>query len=93
MAVNYNDRRFEEVESDKKVAINEVDGTYGEIIGDVDAFYDKQIEASENYAEEQKKNHPYYGNSYNERNDHRFGSGKHIRKNRAYGDEDGERSK
>lgn len=54
--IDYNDKRFTEVETDKKAALNEVDVTYGEMIDDSDSFYQKQIDAAKDYAETQKKN-------------------------------------
>lgn len=54
-SVDYNDKRFTEVESDKKVALNEVESTYGGMINNADKFYQKQIDAVENYKNEQIK--------------------------------------
>ena len=56
MAVNYDDKKFTEVETDKKAAFSELDQTYGEIIGVSDSYFQEQIDASKNYANEQKKN-------------------------------------
>jgi len=53
--INYNDKRFTEVESDKKAALNEIDVTYGNMINNSDKYYQKQIDAANNYAEQQKK--------------------------------------
>ena len=55
MSVNYNDERFDQVEEDKKEALSEVEKTYGGMINQTDSYYDKQIQASEDWAEEQKK--------------------------------------
>lgn len=49
------DKRLGQVESDMNNALNEVDESYGEMIGNVDSFYDKQINASKDWAKEQEK--------------------------------------
>lgn len=54
--VNYNDKRFTEVEADKKAALNEVDVKYGQMINQSDQYFQKQIDAAQDYAETQKKN-------------------------------------
>ncbi len=54
-SVNYDDKRFTEVEADKKAALNEIDTTYGNMISNSDKFYQQQIDASKQYAEQQKK--------------------------------------
>ena len=54
-SVNYDDKRFTEVEADKKAALNEVDVTYGNMISNSDKFYQDQIDAANNYAEQQKQ--------------------------------------
>lgn len=54
--INYDDKRFTQVESDKTAALNEVDKTYGEMIGGADKFYNAQIDASKQWAETQKQN-------------------------------------
>ena len=56
MAVNYDNKKFTEVETDKKAALSELDQTFGEIIGVSDSYFQEQIDASKNYAKEQKKN-------------------------------------
>lgn len=52
--INYNDKRFTEVEADKKAALNEVDVTYGNMISQSDAYFKKQMDAADAYAKEQK---------------------------------------
>ena len=42
--IDYNDKRFTAVESDKKEALNEVDVTYGNMINSADSYYQKQID-------------------------------------------------
>lgn len=51
--INYNDKRFTEVESDKKAALSEVEKTYGGMIADSDKFYQDQINASKQWADKQ----------------------------------------
>lgn len=51
--INYNDKRFREVEADKKAALNEVDVTYGNMISQSDTYYQKQIDAAQDYADKQ----------------------------------------
>ena len=53
--VNYDDKRFTEVESDKKTALNAVDVTYGNMIGSSDKYYQEQIDASQKWAEQQSQ--------------------------------------
>jgi hypothetical protein len=54
--VNYDDKRFTQVESDKKVALTQNEQTYNNMINQADKFYQQQIDASKEYAETQKKN-------------------------------------
>lgn len=56
MAVNYNDKRFTEVENDKNAAIKESNAMYNDMIADSNSYYQAQIDASKQYAETQKKN-------------------------------------
>ncbi len=51
--IDYNDQRFKDVEADKKVALNEVDTTYGDMIGKADKYYQDQIKATEDWADKQ----------------------------------------
>lgn len=51
--INYNDERFQKVESDKQAALNEVDKTYGEMIDKSDSFYQAQVDASKEWADKQ----------------------------------------
>lgn len=53
VSVNYDDQRFKDVEADKKAAINEIDKTYGDMIGKSDDFYKAQIDASKEWADKQ----------------------------------------
>ena len=54
MSVNYNDDRFKQVEADKKEALTDVEKTYGGMIDQTDSYYDKQIQASKDWAKEQQ---------------------------------------
>ena len=51
--INYDDKRFTEVEADKKAALNEVDVTYGKMISNSDKYYQDQINASKDWADKQ----------------------------------------
>lgn len=53
--INYDDQRFAEVEADKKVALNEVEKTYGNMILDSDKYYQDQIDASKEWADKQSQ--------------------------------------
>lgn len=54
--INYDDKRFTDVENDKQEALSEVEKTYGGMISESDKYYDAQIQESKNWAETQKKN-------------------------------------
>lgn len=51
--INYEDSRFQQVETDKKAALNEIDQTYGSMIGQAEKFYDDQIKANQEWADKQ----------------------------------------
>lgn len=51
--VNYDDKRFTQVNDEKKDALSEVDKTYGEMIGNSDQYYDKLIDNAEKWKDEQ----------------------------------------
>ena len=51
--VNYEDKRFKEVEADKKTALSDLEKTYGGMINSSDKFYNDQINASKQWAEKQ----------------------------------------
>lgn len=53
--IDYNDKRFTAVESDKKDALNDIDVTYGNMINSADSYYQKQIDAAQDYADTQSK--------------------------------------
>ena len=54
--INYNDQRFQDVEADKQQALNEVDKTYGEMIGQSDSYYQAQINAAKDWEKQQTEN-------------------------------------
>lgn len=54
--INYNDSRFTKVESDKRVALSELEKTYGGMIDGSDKYYQAQIDASKEWADTQSKN-------------------------------------
>lgn len=51
--INYDDKRFTEVEADKKAALNEVDVTYGNMINNSDKYYQDRIDAVEAWEDKQ----------------------------------------
>jgi hypothetical protein len=53
--INYDDKRFAEVEADKKAALNEVDVTYGNMISNSDKYFQSQIDASKQWADKQSQ--------------------------------------
>ncbi len=53
--INYNDQRFQQVNNEKQTALNEVDKTYGEMIGASDSYYQAQIDASKQWADKQSQ--------------------------------------
>lgn len=55
MAVNYDDKRFTQVESAKKDAINNANNTYDSMINQSDAKYNELINATKDYANKQQE--------------------------------------
>ena len=53
--INYEDERFGKVESDKNQALTELEGTYSDMIGDTDRYFDAQIQASKDWADKQSQ--------------------------------------
>ena len=53
MAVNYEDPRFGQVESDKQQAMTELEQTYAGMIGESDSYYQQQIDATKEWADKQ----------------------------------------
>lgn len=54
--INYDDKRFTEVTTEKNEALSDLESTYGGMISDSDKYYQQQIGASKQWAETQKKN-------------------------------------
>ena len=54
--VNYNDRRFQNVETEKNNALNEANSTYDNMIKNSDNKYNELIQASKDYANVQGQN-------------------------------------
>ena len=55
MAVNYEDERFSQVETDKQAAMTELEQTYSGMIGEADQYYQAQIDASKQWADKQSQ--------------------------------------
>ena len=55
MAVNYNDKRFAQVEADKQTAINNANKTYDNMVNQTDAKYNELIQTSKDYATTQQQ--------------------------------------
>lgn len=53
--INYNDKRFTQVNNEKNVALKEMENTYGGMINDSDNYFKDQISAVEKWGEQQKK--------------------------------------
>lgn len=51
--INYDDKQFKEVETDKKNAISSLEKTYSGMINDSDAYYQAQINASKDWEKKQ----------------------------------------
>jgi len=51
--VDYNDKRFTEVEADKKEALSQVESMYKGMIDNSDKYYQAQIDASQKWADKQ----------------------------------------
>ncbi len=55
MAVDYNDRRFQEVNNEKQAALNNVNNMYNNMINSSDKYYNDQIKAAEDYGTKQQE--------------------------------------
>lgn len=53
MAVNYNDKRFTQVEREKDAALRRVDDTYGGMIDSAESYYQKQVDAANQWGDKQ----------------------------------------
>ena len=55
--INYEDERFQTVESEKQAALENVNNTYNNMISQSDKFYQDQINAAKDYANTQQQIH------------------------------------
>lgn len=53
--IDYNDKRFQEVENEEATALREIKGTYDNMINQSDGFYQQQIDASKDWANKQSE--------------------------------------
>ena len=53
--VNYDDKRFTDVEADKNAALSDVEKTYSGMVNNSDAYYQAQIDASKQWASTQQQ--------------------------------------
>lgn len=53
--INYDDERFQKVESEKQAALTENEKLYGDMISESDKYYQAQIDASKEWADTQTK--------------------------------------
>ncbi len=53
--INYDDEQFKQVEADKTAALNDINNTYNNMISQSDKFYQDQMNAVKDYANEQSK--------------------------------------
>jgi hypothetical protein len=53
--INYDDERFQKVETDKQQALTDVENTYSGMISESDKFYQDQINASKDWANTQQQ--------------------------------------
>lgn len=53
--IDYNDKRFTEVESDKKEALSDLEETYSDMLAKSDQYYQAQIDASKQWADKQSQ--------------------------------------
>ena len=51
--INYNDKRFTQVENDKKEALSDIEQTYGGMVSEADKYYQAQIDAQKQWADKQ----------------------------------------
>lgn len=52
-SIDYNDKRFDKVESSKNQALDDLEETYSGMIGQVDKYYGAQLDASKEWADKQ----------------------------------------
>jgi hypothetical protein len=51
--IDYNDKRFEDVEAEKNTALGNINSTYDNMVNQADQFYQEQINASKEWADKQ----------------------------------------
>lgn len=54
-AINYDDKRFQEVEKQQNAALKETQSTYNSMINNSDKYYQQQIDASKQWADKQSE--------------------------------------
>lgn len=54
-SINYEDKRFKNVEQEKQNKLNEIDSKYNNMINESDSFYQKQIDAAKDYSDKQQE--------------------------------------
>lgn len=54
-SVNYDDKRFADVEAQKATALNELEQTYADMISQSDEYYQAQVDASQEWADRQSQ--------------------------------------
>lgn len=54
-AINYDDKRFQEVKNQEATAVKETQGTYDKMVNQSDSFYQQQIDASKDWANKQSE--------------------------------------
>ena len=54
-SINYNDKRFQQVENEEATALRETKGTYDKMVNQSDSFYQQQIDASKDWANKQSE--------------------------------------
>ena len=55
VTVNYDDKRFGQVENDKQQALTELENTYGGMVDEAEKYYQAQIEASKQWEAQQRE--------------------------------------
>jgi hypothetical protein len=54
--INYDDKRFQQVNTDKTAALDNMENTYNDMISQSDGYFQKQIDATNQWGETQKQN-------------------------------------
>lgn len=53
--IDYNDPKFQQVETQKQAALDQMNNTYNDMVGQTDQYYQQQIDASKQWAEQQQQ--------------------------------------